>query len=60
MANVYNALSRSKAKVTRERIRISLNDYVKKRASLGLQGLKGYDAWIQAMERRSADEFGNA
>ncbi|KRF10224.1 hypothetical protein ASG89_01425 [Paenibacillus sp. Soil766] len=24
------------------------------------QGLKGYDAWIQVMENRTADEFGNA
>lgn len=24
------------------------------------QGLKGYDAWIQVMENRNADEFGNA
>ncbi|GGA12598.1 hypothetical protein GCM10008018_67030 [Paenibacillus marchantiophytorum] len=25
-----------------------------------VQGLKGYEAWIEAMEKRSADEFGNA
>ncbi|KRF10223.1 hypothetical protein ASG89_01420 [Paenibacillus sp. Soil766] len=35
-ANVYNTLSRSKSKVYRERIRISLNGYVQKRAKLGL------------------------
>ncbi|NOV02959.1 RNA polymerase sigma factor [Paenibacillus planticolens] len=35
-ANVYTSLSRSKNKVYRERIRISLNGYVQNRASLGL------------------------
>ncbi|PYI53169.1 RNA polymerase sigma factor [Paenibacillus flagellatus] len=35
-ANVYNALSRSRAKVSRERIRVYLHGYVQKRASLGL------------------------
>ncbi|MBV6715757.1 RNA polymerase sigma factor [Paenibacillus chitinolyticus] len=35
-ANVYNSLSRSRAKVRRERIRVSLQDYVRKRAQLGL------------------------
>ncbi|NOU69230.1 sigma-70 family RNA polymerase sigma factor [Paenibacillus sp. LMG 31461] len=34
-ANVYNILSRSKSKVYRERIRVSLNSYVQKRAALG-------------------------
>lgn len=35
-ANVYNCLSRARVKVSRERIRISLNSYVLKRAELGL------------------------
>lgn len=34
--NVYTTLSRAKAKVARERIRLSLNAYVHKRATLGL------------------------
>ncbi|OPH54767.1 hypothetical protein BC351_30420 [Paenibacillus ferrarius] len=35
-ANVYNILSRSRSKVCRERIRVSLNGYVQQRAALGL------------------------
>ncbi|HAM79463.1 RNA polymerase sigma factor [Ornithinibacillus bavariensis] len=39
-ANVYNLLSRSKRKVQRERIRISINDYVKNRARAKLPAKK--------------------
>jgi RNA polymerase sigma factor (sigma-70 family) len=35
-ANVYNSLSRSRVKLQRERIRISIQDYVEKRSELGL------------------------
>lgn len=35
-ANVYNTLSRSRAKLQKERIRISISLYVQRRASLGL------------------------
>ncbi|RKN73033.1 RNA polymerase sigma factor [Paenibacillus ginsengarvi] len=36
-ANVYNLLSRSKAKVQKERIRVSIRLYVQRRAELGLR-----------------------
>lgn len=36
-ANVYNLLSRSRAKVQKERIRISIRHYVQNRADLGLK-----------------------
>lgn len=35
-ANVYNMISRSRAKLQKERIRISIGQYVEKRAELGL------------------------
>jgi DNA-directed RNA polymerase specialized sigma24 family protein len=35
-SNVYNILSRSRAKVQKERIRIYINHYVKERRELGL------------------------